>query len=301
VYNQLLNEALLELTISPAGPILIKASEGAGADPTHPDMEFVRTLGQVYLPGSSLKGVVRAHAERIVRAFQTENSDGRGACDPLDRDASCGSRLRNERRTTVRYARSCRICRLFGNTVLASRARFTDAMPRDALTTEQRNGVAIDRVYGSASGGALFNYEIATEGTFWTRIYLRNFTLAQLALIGLALRDLGEGRVGLGFGKSRGLGQVTIGWGRLELRYPLASLKTPPPPSDKLLGVGALCAPALSASYDFPRDDRTLLPKDLRFADDGWCTLRAVAEGKQPIEEVFRAVTEHWRGEVGHA
>lgn len=299
MYKQLLNEAMLEFSIKPNGPILIKATDGAGADPTHPDMEFVRTQQHVYLPGSSLKGVVRAHAERIARAFQSGNQNGQGACDPLDRFESCGGRLNREQQSTRRYAQSCRICQLFGNTVVAGRAHFTDAMPQGKVTLEQRNGVAIDRVYGSAYGGALFNYEVATTGIFKTTIHLRNFTLSQLALIGLALRDLGEGRVGLGFGKSRGMGRVTLDWGKLTLRYPLATLRAQRPATNELVGVGTLLGNGAQA-YGMPRDDRAKLPANVQFADDGLLSLTAVAEGQAQIEGVFRAATARWGAEVAH-
>jgi CRISPR-associated RAMP protein (TIGR02581 family) len=302
VFKQLLNEVILDLAIEPAGPILIKAGESGGLDPTHPDMEFVRTNNQVLLPGSSLKGVVRAHAERIVRSLEPGAAprDGSGACDPLRRDMSCGFRLERERlESHQKYSQSCMICRLFGSTVVAGRVRFADALPfGDPPRIEERNGVAIDRVYGSVAVGP-FNYEVVTKAVFRTRIMFRNITLPQLALVGLALRDLGEGRVGLGFGKSRGLGRVSIGWGRLELRYPLATFKRTVPPIDQLLGVGELYQAEAGVDYGFPNSDRTELPAPLRFEDDGWGTLQAVAEGSEQVQSVFRAVTARWREEVG--
>ena len=181
---------------------------------------------------------------------------------------------------------------------MAGRVRFADALPSGAVTIEERNGVAIDRVYGSVAVGP-FNYEVVTRGTFAARLTFRNFTLAQLALVGLALRDLGEGRVGLGFGKSRGMGRVTVGWGRLELRYPLAALKGVA--ADALLGVGALYAAEPGTSYGFPAGDRAELPAGLGFEDDGWGTPRAVAEGADQVQSVFRAATERWRQEVRRA
>ena len=62
MHKQLVNEASFRFVIEPDGPILIKAGE-SGADPTRPDMEFVRTRWpgskepDVYLPGSSLNSV----------------------------------------------------------------------------------------------------------------------------------------------------------------------------------------------------------------------------------------------------
>ena len=63
--KRLVNECLITLRIEATGPILIKAGAQTLAGP---DMAFVRVWRhgnqEVYLPGSSLKGVVRSHAER---------------------------------------------------------------------------------------------------------------------------------------------------------------------------------------------------------------------------------------------
>ena len=68
--KQLVNECLIELVIRPDGPILIKSGIETVSGP---DMSFVRTWRngeeQVFLPGSSLKGVLRSNAERITRTF----------------------------------------------------------------------------------------------------------------------------------------------------------------------------------------------------------------------------------------
>jgi CRISPR/Cas system CSM-associated protein Csm3 (group 7 of RAMP superfamily) len=293
-----MNDAVLELAISPNGPILIKTGETGGLDPTHPDMEFVRTLQQVYIPGSSLKGVIRAHAERIVRSLQGEVGPGAGACDPLRRGEACGDRLERERiEADAKYARSCFACRLFGNTAVASHVRFADALPVGEVTIEERNGVAIDRVFGSVAVGP-FNYEVATKGTFRTRIAFKNFTLAQLALVGLALRDLGAGRVGLGFGKSRGMGRVTVDWGRLEVRYPLAALKGGRNAPRELQGVGSLVSPEVRQAYGFPDNDRASLPSGLSFEEDGWGSYELVAEGSGQVQAIFREAMLPWRREV---
>ncbi len=302
MHKQLVNEAVLELALSPDGPILIKAGETGGIDPVPPDMEFVRMRGAVFLPGSSLKGVVRAHAERIMRTLQPDAParDGQSACDPLKRESSCGFRLERERiESYEKYQQSCAICRLFGSTVVAGRVRFADALAVGEVTIEERNGVAIDRVYGSVAVGP-FNYEVVTRGVFRTRLLFRNITLPQLALVGLALRDLGEGRVGLGFGKSRGLGRVTLDWGKLTLRYPLGALKANRPPLDQLLGVGELIASGPENAYGFPANDRIALPDELRFAPDDWGALEAVAEGKPAIDALFRSLIERLRQEVAH-
>lgn len=299
MHKQLMNEAILELAIRPTGPLLIKAGETGGLDPTHPDMEFVRTLHQVFIPGSSLKGVLRAHAERIVRSLQAEVAEGRGACDPLKRGDSCGDRIERQRLDShEKYRQSCFICRLFGNTVVASHVRFADALPVGEVTIEERNGVAIDRVFGSVAVGP-FNYEVVTQGTFRTSISFRNFTLPQLALVGLALRDVGEGRVGVGFGKSRGLGRVAIDWGQLTVRYPLAELRHEQRPDRHVLsGVGALVSAQTRATYGFGDADLVQLPAGLDFTTDDWGSTELIAEGSEQVQAVFRAAVGRWREEV---
>jgi CRISPR/Cas system CSM-associated protein Csm3 (group 7 of RAMP superfamily) len=202
---------------------------------------------------------------------------------------------------------------MFGNTSIAGRVRFADALPHsarpsatpqadekrsDELLIEERNGVAIDRVYGSVAVGP-FNYEVVTRGLFLTRILFTNFTLAQLALVGLALRDLGEGRIGIGFGKSRGLGRVSVDWGKLTVRYPLADLRRAAPPLDVLLGVGELAGETVRQTYGLPHADRVTLPDGGRFERDDWSGYQFVAEGSS-VQDMFRAAVERLRAEVDH-
>jgi hypothetical protein len=79
--------------------------------------------------------------------------------------------------------------------------------------------VAIDRVFGSVAVGPS-NYQVCTAGEFHTKLHLKNFTLAQLGLIGLVLRDLNDGWFGLGFAKSRGLGTVEVKLKQAVVQYP---------------------------------------------------------------------------------
>jgi len=91
MHKQLVNQCIIHLSLVPKGPLLIKSGR-QGADPTKADMEFVETYHQgeksIYLPGSSLKGAIRAHAERIVRTVGGDrpNQNGVWANDPNSRD-----------------------------------------------------------------------------------------------------------------------------------------------------------------------------------------------------------------------
>jgi CRISPR/Cas system CSM-associated protein Csm3 (group 7 of RAMP superfamily) len=224
MHKRLVNHCTIELTIIPDGPILIKSGQ-EGAAPAKPDMEFVETYHAqgktIYLPGSSLKGAIRAHAERIVRTVGGEERNTRQPVwtpkDPLSKTAY--EYLDKYEDTAAIYKDSCTISQLFGNTAIASRLRIEDAYPTGEVKLEERNGVAIDRVFGSVAVGP-FNYQVCTKGEFKTRIHLKNFTLAQLGLLGLVLRDLNDGWFGLGFAKSRGLGTVAVRYEKATVQYP---------------------------------------------------------------------------------
>ncbi len=335
-------EGRLEFIIEPDGPILIKAGESGGADPTLPDMEFVRTTNkQVFIPGSSLKGVIRAQAERICRSLDSEEQQQRRqrarsalapdepriplADNPLgrskeynglnDMDYSSGDYIEALReqlkdhpeRTAVIYRRSSFVSQIFGHTSLAGRVRFADAYPTGEVLIEERNGVAIDRIYGSVAVGP-FNYETVVGGAFATRIDFKNLTLAQLALLGLALRDLAEGRVGIGFGKSRGLGRVKMTFDSLRIFYPTCELASGAlrlldgrevAPAGKLAGLGALCDPTIYREYHLPAEDSVPLPSGLSYEDDEVLGVRLCAKGHTQVEAIWRACMAAWKRELG--
>jgi CRISPR-associated RAMP protein (TIGR02581 family) len=306
MHKRLVNEAALELTIEPAGPILIKAGK-SGADPTRPDMEFVRTWQDgepaVYLPGSSLKGALRAHCERIARTVEREGQ--RLACDPLHPRQSCSALLEKETLTGPKaHKRSCFICQIFGNTSLAGHLRPADAYPvdPDKVRVEERDGVAIDRVFGSVAVGP-FQLEVVTQGQFKTQIYIKNFSLAQLGLLALALRDMKLGRVGIGFGKSRGLGQITLTFNQLVLRYPMAEViggevrlpgRDPVAGAKQLAGVGLFLSD--SADYGYPTEaERIDLPNGLEMTTSEWGEIELKLSGESDIEALWRACVPAWR------
>lgn len=260
MHKRRLNEWNLSLLIEPVGPLLIKSGGESGADPTLPDMNFVRTnhpqLGRtIYLPGSSLKGALRSHVECIIRTVHGDKPNI--CCDPLSREHSCGSRTRNIGPTSAQYKALCLACRMFGHTVQASHFNIADAYPAEPIDElPVRHQVAIDRLSGGVAVGP-FEMEVAQTGRFETQVTLVNFERWQLGLLAFALRDLAESRLLLGYGKSRGLGRVRAYLGRLEIAYPgrvnAEGLTT------TVWGVGAL-APDLVGSYGYAADDQGALP-----------------------------------------
>lgn len=212
--KKLVNEARFTLTLTTTGPVLIRSGHATqiGPDMT-PVLTYRNGQRQVYLPGSSLKGVFRSHLEKVSRTLR-DNS----VCNPFDNSA-CGAKLQNRKKQNeksvtneVAYRDSCPVCRLFGSTFFIGRISIGDAYLVDEtrpFPTELRDGVGIDRLTGGASHGAKFDLEAVSAGVqFSTEVYLRNFECWQLGMVLLVAQDLSDGLIRVGSGRSRGLGSI---------------------------------------------------------------------------------------------
>lgn len=307
MFRESLNQLSLSFALTPTGPVLVKSGREAGADPTLVDMNFVRTFcpgfekPTVFIPGSSLKGTLRSYSERLLRTVLGAGPET--CCNPFD-DSFCGKRLEKEENSAARYRRSCPACRIFGNTVLGGRLSVTDAYPpAEAVTltnaTEQRDGVAIDRVMGSVAQGP-FTLEVVTRGAFRATVSLENFTLWQVGLLAIALRDLGSGLCPIGFGKTRGLGRMTVTLEELEVAYPgrFEAQKNGRDYAHALYPVGAF-HPEWCAGTSYGVEEETAIElADLNptLSDDGALgrvAFKLVAD--DPIRSAMKRAAEAWK------
>jgi CRISPR-associated RAMP protein (TIGR02581 family) len=211
---------------------------GAGAGVSGSDLPVARDgRGRPYLPGSSLRGALRARLEALLRGLER----GHHVCDPFvaakeDDEASQGipdescsskvSRARKKRKDEgpelgeeaafdLAWGESCAICRIFGHGFLASRLRVADLplLPEPASVGDvyTRDGVGLDRDLRTAARGVLYDFEaVPAERRFRLRLDLENLDDAEegLILVGLGFFSAGWATVG---GKgARGLGRVRI-------------------------------------------------------------------------------------------
>lgn len=208
----------VELAVTAEGPILVRGPDAFVPDA--PDMAFIRVptpYGDApFVPGSSLKGVLRSGAEALLRGL------GEDACDPTTRDpgqrGGCGR---------------CRACRTFGSSNLGAAVVLVgDGMPwppdadeegrRTTLATVEqrrsvRSGVAIDRQRGSVAVGP-FDMEVLAAVTFYPTLTLRNPEPWQLHLLAAALQLLDSGQLRVGSGTTKGLGRVRVNPGAIAVR-----------------------------------------------------------------------------------
>ena len=250
-------QADVRIEIEPVDPILVKSGY---ATLDEADMVPVRTFRDgesvYYLPGSSLKGVLRSHFERIARTlrpgsvclpyFDPKRDDILIPVDEEKESFGCAYRSRNGGKdaASTAYADSCAACRLFGSLKFAGRFSIGDAYPaagNRAPTGELRHAVGIDRFTGGTVPGLLFNLQAVVGGRFEARIRLTNFELWQLASINLLLADLQDEMIAIGSGRSRGMGRIRADVAAFRLSY----LQSQP----SLVGIGQLATPAEQKEY----------------------------------------------------
>lgn len=229
--KRLVNEARFALKITTTGPVLVKSGH---ATLDGPDMAAVKTRRgeeeEVYLPGSSLKGVIRSHLEKVGRTLRPNSHV---ICNPFHKlkkpDASCGRKFQARKKndetvdSRIAYRDACPICRLFGSTEFIGRVSISDAYLCETTyvnPVETRDGVGIDRLTGGSADGALFELEAISPGvSFESHVHVRNFETWQLGMLLLAVQDMEDGLISVGSGKSRGLGSVEADVSTVTLSY----------------------------------------------------------------------------------
>jgi len=203
-------------------PILARWLTGAPTTGTGP-LDLV-------LPGSSLRGVLRAQAEKIARTLTTQriaqlpkNQTAEfvlhcPACNPVEsRDtaalSSCDTLLLGSLNELdeVEPERVCLACRLFGSTQSGSRLKIEDAcwsvsLPAKCLKVQ--DFLAIDRFTGGGLDGAKFDALAVMNARFTVNMRLDNPTPWEMGWLALALRDLRDGMIQVGMGASKGYGNV---------------------------------------------------------------------------------------------
>jgi CRISPR-associated protein Csm3 len=200
---------------------------GAGrADVGGVDLPVMKNAaGLPFIPGASLKGALRSTLEALVRGAERaadRRPGGVWACDPLIEEATagaakgCGNHKRAER-SAVNTEDHCAVCRLFGSHVVASHARFCDALMNPAASgrnpVEIRDGVSIDRDLRRASDGRKYDFEVVAPGVaLGLEIFVENPQPWLMGLLVMGFDQVNEGFTALGGFTSRGLGRVSFAW-----------------------------------------------------------------------------------------
>ncbi len=187
------------------------------------DASFCRdTNEKPYIPGSSIRGTLRSHAERAVRTVVGGDKAKEAAWDVgrAEEEGKLFSNMEKFKESDV----SCLVSHLFGFPAMGGRIIFSDAVPLDSKKFNSRlkmlDHVALDRFSGGAADQHKFNSRpffpsgppetASDEGDLEFEIEMFDFSEDHLGMLLLLLRDLRMGRILLGYGKNRGFGRVKL-------------------------------------------------------------------------------------------
>ena len=107
----------------------LRIGSGGAGELDGADLPVLRDRhGFPFIPGGSLKGVLRSTVEALLRGALPDKSHALWPCDPhleqdrsIDRDGACGWHPTNKRSDAQKGIHThCPVCRLFGSRLLAS-------------------------------------------------------------------------------------------------------------------------------------------------------------------------------------
>jgi len=162
-----------------------------------------------YIPGSSLKGVIRTEVERFLKALEEKKGPTfEKICYPYDNRSKCN---------TGNIERICLACRIFGNTQVGSHFIVSDSILKmsNFPGVKIKPGIAINRITGSTQRGALYEIEtLQPGGIFDFEFQIININLKANNDIARAIKfvlgELLRGWIQVGGKRSTGLGQIKI-------------------------------------------------------------------------------------------
>jgi CRISPR-associated RAMP protein (TIGR02581 family) len=201
---------------------------GSGKADGRTDSLVVRDLkNKPFIPGSSLRGVLRSVIERIAASL------GKNPCLLSSKTCVTNSNdiqeefkklLKEKDKDRIELflknnSKICPVCRLFGSPVVASKIRITD-LPLKIEKAEPtiRHGVAINRDTETSQDKAKFDFEVVPKGSsFEFELIGENLNDDDLSLLAIEIQEMMEGNFWIGGNSSRGLGKCKLD--KTDIKY----------------------------------------------------------------------------------
>ncbi len=232
-------------------------------DQTRANLNGLNHYALPVLPGASIRGVLRSHAERIARTIANQNSADEddflshlpaaypqaGQRDQtadeqrrLVRLESTASRIQRDHGLSESYREYPKYEwfdlaeRLFGTTYFGSRLIIEDAPLSIETPPKVLDFLAVDRFTGGGADGAKFDALVYWQPEFTMSLYLETPQAWEIGWLLVVLRDLMDGRLRFGFGSAKGFGAVNVlgvttslGW-TYDAAFPIDDLQLVPQP-----------------------------------------------------------------------
>ncbi|MBE6051098.1 MAG: CRISPR-associated RAMP protein [Clostridium sp.] len=239
--NKFENRYIIEGTLITESPLHI----GAGINdfiPTAVDAAVIRDENNTpYIPGTSLKGVLRSNIEKLVAtgvlgnlkacniliqngdsSEDTENYYNHICVDDktikdIKKSVEENKKIKNKEEAIAQeiYAKQCDICKLFGGHGFASKIQINDSRALisegEKVYTQIRDGVAIDRDTLTKRDKAKYTFEQVAVGTkFDFKMTIDNLDSEHKVLFKLLITLLESGEIRIGGKTSAGLGLIRL-------------------------------------------------------------------------------------------
>jgi len=226
-FNEFHNKITIEGKIEAITGIHIGASDNSFEPMTVNSIVVKDGNKNPFIPGSTIKGVMRSYLERILSIPEINKDTSKvNICTAND---TCISRITKNNELKEEYNKAkkdgsesfatflnnntCTVCKIFGTGDNSSKVLFRDmkVVKNSFLNCEIRSGISIDRDLNITNDGALFEVEIVPSGTqFEFMMIAENLTNNQWECLKYALKALEKGDIDIGGMRSRGLGQVKL-------------------------------------------------------------------------------------------
>lgn len=218
------NKYIIRGILKAESPFRIGIGNTQELSPISVDSPVIRDeKGDPFIPGSSLKGVLRTFTESII------NSGAFGkftACNIVNNPCIDDTYYR-EKKEKYRdkngykdkelaediYVNECDVCKLFGGKYFGPKICISDAKLRDGSKayTQVRDGVAINRDTLTAEDGMKYDFECVDAGCEFTlEISVDNLDEEYEILLKILITYLESGEMKIGGKTSSGFGKVKL-------------------------------------------------------------------------------------------
>lgn len=188
-------------------------------DPLQTDNTVIRdNNGMPYIPGSSLKGVLRSFIEILINSNISEDYE---ACFIVNKPCLDDEKIKaiknqykddDKKIAKAIYDGMCDVCKLFGGNHFASKIKIRDSkIIDDKFYIDRRDGVVIDRETGTSLDGRKYDFEQVAAGTrFDFFMSADNLEEKQKELFKIIINGLKNEDIYVGGKTSVGLGNIKL-------------------------------------------------------------------------------------------
>ncbi|BCL60480.1 hypothetical protein DGMP_11730 [Desulfomarina profundi] len=217
------NTVTLHVTLKFNGPLLVNDPSSTYKNPKKNEAGLGHVYlsdhkNRIFLPGTSFKGAFRSQMERIVRTMGdringkvlSPQESSNLACYPSGEKELCCPDINKKDDIAEKL---CLVCRICGGRGYRSPLMVSEFSAKEGKEGELRlqDFVAIDRFTGGVAGDKKFNALHREDPELTGSITLDCDRIDEplLGLFFLTLRDLIEGDIAFGYGKTKGFGYCT--------------------------------------------------------------------------------------------